>query len=126
MFSSLKAIRVRSSACPVSIAAPNFESTVKGVRFNFGWGSYDGTYGFDCGVFSSSGDFGGIAIDWFGSYAECDAAGIQIGLANVVGGTAHGLQIGLVNHVHHLNGVQIGLLNFATSQWTLPIINVAW
>lgn len=107
-------------------AAPNFESTVKGVRFNLGWGDYAGCYGFDFGAFSGSGDFGGLAINWFGNAVTRDAAGVQIGLVNYAGGRAAGLQIGLVNYVDRLAGVQIGLLNFAVSQWTLPFINIAW
>ncbi len=103
---------------------PNFESTVKGLRLNFGWGGYAGTYGVDLGTFSDAGSFGGIAVNLFGNVAG-DASGLQIGLVNA-GGVARGLQIGLVNHVDRLVGVQIGLLNFARSQWTLPFINVAW
>lgn len=106
-------------------SVPNFESTVKGVRMNLGWGGYAGTYGFDIGTFSGSGDFGGLAINWFGNFVERDADGVQIGLVNI-GGCARGLQIGLVNYVERLDGVQIGLLNFATSQWFLPILNVGW
>ena len=47
------------------------------------------------------------------------------GLFEIRQGTG-GLQIGLVNYVERLEGVQIGFLNFATSQWTLPFINVGW
>lgn len=107
-------------------SCPNFESCVKGFRLNLGWGSYAGTYGFDVGTFSNAGDFAGLAINWFGNLVETDAAGLQIGFVNVVGHRTAGLQIGLVNYTEHLDGVQIGLLNFATSQWTLPFINVAW
>ena len=107
-------------------AAPNFESTVKGIRFNFGWGRHAGVYGLDLGVFGRSGDFAGISADVFGNYTERDAAGIQMGLANVVEGTARGLQIGFVNYADRLEGVQIGILNFAATQWTLPLINIAW
>ena len=107
-------------------AVPNFESSVKGFRLNLGWGHYAGTYGLDVGAFSNSGEFGGIAANWLGNAVENDAAGLQVGLVNVVGGRTAGLQIGLVNYTSHLSGVQIGLLNFATEQWTLPIINVAF
>lgn len=103
---------------------PNFESTVKGVRLNLGWGRYAGTYGLDCGTFSKAGDFAGVAVNWCGNVAET-AMGLQIGLVNA-GGRARGLQIGLVNHVERMDGVQIGLLNFARTQWSLPLVNVCW
>ena len=106
-------------------SCPNFESNVKGVRLNLGWGSYAGTYGLDLGLFSQSDDFAGIGVNVFGNLARHEADGLQIGLVNA-GSLARGLQIGLVNHVERLEGVQIGLLNFATSQWTLPFVNVAW
>lgn len=104
---------------------PNFESTVKGVRLNLGWGSYAGTYGLDLGTFSASGDFAGVSANWLGNYVSGRAAGVQVGLVNA-GGFAQGLQIGLVNHVDRLEGVQIGLLNFATTQWSIPLVNVCW
>ncbi len=103
---------------------PNFESTVKGVRLNLGWGTYVGTYGLDLGTFSDAGDFAGIAINWCGNVADT-ATGIQIGLVNA-GGSARGLQIGFVNHVERMDGVQIGLLNFARTQWSVPLVNVCW
>ena len=103
---------------------PNFESTVKGVRLNLGWGRYAGTYGLDLGTFSHAGDFAGIAVNWCGNVAD-SATGIQIGLVNA-GGRARGLQIGLVNHVQRLDGVQIGLLNFARTQGSFPIVNIGW
>ena len=106
-------------------AAPNFESSVKGVRFNFGWGHHVGMYGLDTGLFGVSDDFAGIAATVLGSYTR-NACGIQIGLVNVVDGPTQGLQIGLVNYTEHLEGVQIGLINFAVTQWTLPIINIAF
>ena len=55
-----------------------------------------------------------------------EAQGVQIGLVNVTDGHTSGLQIGLVNSTQSLAGVQIGLLNFAWSQWSIPIINIAW
>ena len=107
-------------------AVPNFESSVKGLRLNLGWGHYAGSYGIDVGTFSSSGDFGGIAANVFGNAVDGDAAGLQVGLVNIVGGRSAGLQIGLVNYTSRLCGVQIGLLNISTEQWTLPIINAAF
>ena len=106
-------------------AAPNFESTVKGLRFNFGWGRHAGMYGLDTGAFGVSGDFAGVSATLFGNYTG-NAAGLQVGLVNVVDGDASGVQIGLVNYTERLVGVQIGLLNFARSQWSLPIVNIAW
>ncbi len=105
---------------------PNDESSVRGLRLNFGWGYYAGTYGLDIGSFSNTGEFRGLGVNWIGHFADRDAKGLQIGLVNVTGQRAVGLQIGLVNYVERLEGVQIGLLNFATSQWTLPFINIGW
>ena len=105
---------------------PNDESSVRGLRLNLGWGYYAGTYGLDLGTFSNSGEFRGLGANWIGHYSDRDAKGLQVGLVNVTGHCAVGLQIGLVNYVERLEGVQIGLLNFATSQWTLPIINIGW
>ena len=105
---------------------PNSESSVKGLRLNLGWGYYAGTYGLDLGAFSSAGAFRGLGANLIGHYADHDAKGLQIGLVNVTDQCAVGLQIGLVNYVGRLEGVQIGLLNFATSQWTMPIINIGW
>lgn len=105
---------------------PNEESSVTGLRLNFGWGYYAGTYGLDLGAFSNTGEFRGIGANWIGHLADQDAKGLQVGLVNVTGHRAVGLQIGLVNYVERLEGVQIGLLNFATSQWTLPFINIGW
>ena len=105
---------------------PNEESSVRGLRLNLGWGRYVETRGIDLGVFSNSGDFRGIGANLLGARTTRDARGIQVGLVNVTGRRAAGLQIGLVNHVNRLEGIQIGLLNFATSQWTLPLINIAW
>lgn len=104
---------------------PNFESSVYGVRLNFGWGAYHGTYGLDSGVFSRSKEFAGISWTVFGNYIEQRAVGIQAGLVNI-STEMTGLQIGLVNFAERLNGVQIGVLNFNTSQVTLPIINIGW
>lgn len=107
-------------------AVPNSESSVKGVRLNLGWGRYVGTYGLDLGIFSVSGDFGGLAATGFGNAVDGDAAGLQVGLVNVVGRQTAGLQVGLVNYTGRLQGVQIGLINFAREQWTLPFVNVAF
>jgi hypothetical protein len=105
---------------------PNFESSVYGVRLNFGWGAYHATYGLDTGVFSQSKEFAGISWTVFGNYIEHYATGIQAGLVNVVRGEMSGLQIGLVNFADNLNGVQIGVLNFNAAQVTLPVINIGW
>lgn len=107
-------------------AIPNCESSVTGVRINLGWGFYERTTGFDTGTFSYSGDASGLQINLLGNAATRDAIGIQIGLVNVVKKNDYGLQIGLINYADHLSGMQIGLLNFAKSQWTLPILNIAF
>jgi len=104
---------------------PNFESTVKGVRFNLGWGSHVGMYGLDTGLFGTSESFRGVSATVLGAFTR-DAKGVEIGLVNVTDGHTAGLQIGLVNATESLCGVQIGLLNFAWSQWSIPIINAAF
>lgn len=105
---------------------PNFESSVYGVRLNFGWGAYHGTYGLDSGVFSRSKEFAGISWTVFGNYIENNATGIQAGLVNIANERMTGLQVGLVNFAGTLNGVQIGVLNFNAAQVTLPVINIGW
>lgn len=107
-------------------AIPNEESSVKGLRLNWGWGHYAETYGVDVGLFSNSGSFGGIAGNFLGNAVANDAAGLQVGLVNVAGRTVSGVQIGMVNYAERLQGVQLGLLNMARTQWTLPILNIAW
>lgn len=104
---------------------PNFESTVKGVRFNFGWGRHAGMYGLDSGLVGVSDSFAGLSATIFGSFTG-EASGVQMGLVNITEGHTSGLQIGLVNATQSLSGVQIGLLNFAWSQWSIPLINIAW
>lgn len=105
---------------------PNSEYAMYGFRLNLGWASYRETVGLDTGVFSSSGDASGIQINLFGNATARDMRGLEIGLVNVAGKREQGFQIGLVNYAQHLEGVQIGLLNIAREQWTLPIINVAF
>lgn len=104
---------------------PNFESTVKGLRLNFGWGEHAGVYGLDTGLFAASKSFAGISATFLGTYTQ-EARGLEVGLVNVTRGYTAGLQIGLVNSTDSLCGVQIGLLNFSWSQWSMPIINVAF
>lgn len=103
---------------------PNFESFVYGLRLNFGWGGYAETYGIDGGLFSSSREFGGIALDLFGNYVTGGSAGLQAGLVNVGAEDVYGLQVGGVNFAGRLHGVQIGFLNFNRAGIVLPLINV--
>ena len=104
---------------------PNFESSVTGIRLNLGWGSHAGMYGLDTGLVGVSESFAGVSATFLGAFT-CEASGAQVGLVNVTKGHTSGLQIGLVNATDSLAGVQIGLLNFAWSQWSIPIVNVAW
>ncbi len=106
-------------------SVPNFESSVYGLRFNFGWGEYDGTYGLDSGIFSARKNFGGISANIVGNYAMDSSSGIEIGSVNIAG-TMRGLQVGLVNIADCLYGVQIGVLNFNQAGITFPVINVGW
>ena len=92
---------------------PNEESSVYGVRLNFGWGAFVDMRGLDSGLFSyTKRDFGGISLTLFGNY---------------VGGTMKGVQVGVVNFARDLHGVQIGVLNFnGTGVACLPILNVGF
>lgn len=107
-------------------SVPNCESSVYGVRLNFGWGRYENVYGLDTGLFGASRTFGGVSATLVGNWTEGEACGIVVGGVNVAG-TMRGVQIGLVNVATTLYGVQIGVLNF---NWSgvpcLPIINAGW
>jgi hypothetical protein len=101
----------RQYALPIGLTVlfwsmPNFESSVYGVRLNFGWGAYHCTYGLDTGIFSRSKKFGGISWTALGNYVEQYSVGIQAGLVNVVQGEMSGLQIGLVNFANHFYEVK--------------------
>lgn len=103
---------------------PNFESSVYGIRLNLGWGRYAETYGLDAGIFSNSGEFGGIAANLIGNAVSGTCSGLQAGLVNVGREGVCGLQVGAVNFAGRLYGVQIGFLNFNRSGVVLPLINV--
>ena len=107
---------------------PNEESSVYGVRLNFGWGAFVDMRGLDSGLFSyTKRDFGGISPTIFGNYVGGTMKGIQAGVVNAVDGSAYGLQVGAVNFAQDLHGVQIGVLNFnGTGVACLPIINVGF
>ena len=107
---------------------PNEESSVYGVRFNFGWGAFVDMYGLDSGVFSATTrDFGGFSATFFGNSVGGTMRGVQIGLVNVARGPACGLQVGAVNFAQDLHGVQIGLLNFnGTGIACLPVLNIGF
>ena len=107
---------------------PNEESSVYGLRLNFGWGAYANTYGLDAGAFSATTqDFGGIAANLVGNTVGGTMGGVQIGAVNVVRGSAYGLQIAFVNFAEDLHGVQIGGLNFNnTGLRCFPIINAGF
>jgi len=120
----------RQYALPVGLtllswAPPNFESSVYGVRLNFGWGRYEQTWGLDAGAFSRSARFGGIAANLFGNWATADQSGLVAGLVNA-GEEVNGLQVGAVNMAGRLRGVQIGFLNFNRAGIVFPVINIGW
>jgi len=119
-------IAVGVTVLPWSI--PNEECSVYGLRFNFGWGSYVDTYGLDFGLFSATArDFGGFTANVLGNSVDARMGGVQIGLVNIVRGSAYGLQVGAVNFAEDLHGVQIGVLNFNnTGLKCFPIINVGF
>ena len=107
---------------------PNDESSIYGVSLNFGWGSFVDMYGLDFGLFScTTRDFGGISLALFGNYVGGTTRCVQVGVVNVVDGSAYGLQAGVVNFAQDLHGVQIGVLNFnGTGVACLPILNVGF
>ena len=107
-------------------AVPNEESSVTGVRMNFGWGVYRATRGLDLGAFSVSWEASALQANLLGQVTTGNMNGLQIGGVNVVGGEMCGVQIGVVNVAERLSGVQIGLLNFAVSQHFFPIVNIAF
>lgn len=118
----------RQYALPIGVTVlpwsiPNFECSVYGVRFNFGWGRYDATYGIDWGAFSASQAFGGIGANLFGNYVTGETAGLQAGFVNIGNTDVYGLQVGAVNFAGRLHGVQIGFLNFNQAGIVLPLIN---
>lgn len=107
-------------------AVPNEESSVTGVRLNFGCGAYRATRGLDLGAFSVSREASALQANLLGQATTGNMSGLQVGGVNVVGGEMCGVQIGLVNVAERLSGVQIGLLNFAVSQHFFPILNIAF
>lgn len=121
----------RQYALPVGLtalgwSAPNFESSVYGIRLNLGWGGYEDTFGIDGGFFSSSrGDFGGLAVDLFGTCVSGTFAGLAIGLVNLAVADVYGVQVGVVNVAERLHGVQFGLLNYSAGV-VLPLVNVGF
>ncbi|MBQ3672725.1 MAG: hypothetical protein II924_04145 [Kiritimatiellae bacterium] len=111
----------------LSWAVPNGESSVYGLRLNFGWGEYLDTYGLDAGFFSATArDFGGIATSALGHSVGGTMGGIQIGAVNIAH-VAYGLQLGFVNFADDLHGVQLGVLNFNnTGLRCFPVLNVGF
>ena len=123
----------RSYDLPIGVTVlpwsiPNEESSVYGLRFNFGWGAYVDMYGLDSGLFSvTTRDFGGVSATIFGNSVGATMGGVQVGLVNIVSGSAYGLQVGVVNFAEDLHGVQIGVLNFNnTGLKCFPIVNVGF
>ena len=119
-------IAIGVTVLPWSI--PNEESSVYGLRFNFGWGAYMDMYGLDSGVFSdTTRNFGGFSATLFGNRVGGLVKGVQIGLVNIAQDSAYGLQIGAVNFAEDLHGVQIGVLNFNnTGLKCFPIMNIGF
>lgn len=106
-------------------AIPNCESSVYGLRLDFGWGKYENTWGLGTGLFCRSADFRGLSVTAFGNWSV-ESSGIQAGLANVAD-IQNGLFIGLVNATGRLRGVQLGFLNFnAAGLPCFPLINAGW
>lgn len=119
-------IAVGVTVLPWSI--PNEECSVYGLRFNLGWGAYVDMYGLDSGLFSvTRRDFGGFTATILGNSVDGRMGGVQIGLVNIVRGSAYGLQVGAVNFAEDLHGVQIGVLNFNnTGLKCFPIMNIGF
>jgi hypothetical protein len=70
-----------------------------------------------------------IAPAYFRIADDGTASGVNVSAFNDVRGTQRGLAVGIFNYARHLEGVQLGLLNYAGNKSPgtrlLPIINVA-
>jgi len=105
---------------------PNSFSVVRGVRANLGCGRFERVYGADLGLYSSCGDFCGVAANLVGNFSDRDAAGLECGLVNMAKNSVRGVQVGLFNQAGCLYGVQIGLINVNGCGIVLPVLNVGW
>ena len=80
------------------------------------------------GVAAGGGNFEGLGIApaYFAVEENGTLTGLTISAVNNIKGRQKGLTIGIVNMARSLNGLQLGLLNFAGNKknlkW-LPIIN---
>ena len=67
-----------------------------------------------------------IAPIYFKIPRDGRANGVNISAYNDVRGTQQGLAIGLFNYARHLDGVQVGILNYAANKRSarlLPLFN---
>ncbi len=116
-----------------NIGFPGEHWNVGPVRINIIAGRNRDVYGLDLGLVGNmvEEEFTGVqaagffnrighsdgAIQVAGILDHCsgDLAGLQVALANVIGGGLEGLQIGLYNRASVLNGMQIGFFNVVDS-----------
>ena len=83
----------------------------------------DGMDGLQLGLFNTADELRGVQIGALNG-AKATVRGVQAGFLNSAQ-DVHGLQIGAFNLARHLEGVQIGLLNYAEDATVpcLPILN---
>ncbi len=78
------------------------------------------------GLMSDTTEHSGVQLSGLANRTQT-INGVQIALAiNRAEEETNGVQVGLINLTKDLHGVQIGLLNFNTSGWFFPFINVGW
>jgi len=100
----------------LSILSPFQTSTpresIKGIRYNFIYGSSEDVTGLDFGFFN---------------HVAGDQIGLQFGIFNSSFKTS-GVQIGIINKTEYLNGLQIGILNIHNEGYLkfLPIVNFSF
>lgn len=114
----------------ISLIAPvqlyPVETSIKGLRINLIYGKNESVAGLDIGLINEAGSFKGLQygavgitesefVGWqnhFVNISNGSVQGAQTGLVN----TSHetkGFQYGLVNHADMMNGVQLGIVNYA-------------
>jgi hypothetical protein len=98
------------------------EYTISGFRFNLLYGRNASVVGFDWGLVNqtTTGLSQGLQMGLV-SLADADFTGLQYSSVNVTGGTAKGMQWGIVNTAGFANGLQFGLVNYAKSMKGLQI-----
>lgn len=124
----LAAIPVRAEQKPIQLSLVTpiqiypEDYTISGFRFNLLYGRNASVVGLDWGLVNhtTTGLSQGLEIGMV-SLSDADFTGLQFSSANVTGGTAKGMQWGIVNTAGFANGLQFGLVNYAKSMKGLQI-----